>query len=141
MMISQTAEYALRAVVTLAAVHGEALGTPGVAATARVPAGYLAKVLRMLARADLVVSAPGRGGGFRLTREPQDITVLDVVDAVDPIRRIETCPLGLESHGTTLCPLHRRLDETAAQVRQAYGSATIADLLAERGGVSPLCER
>lgn len=139
MMISQTAEYALRAVVWLAAGRDEAMGAARIAAAVKVPPGYLAKVLQTLARAGIVQSAPGRSGGFRLTRPPESITVLEVVDAVDPVRRIETCPLGIPSHGSRLCPLHRRLDDAARSVREAFAGSTIRDLLLEETDSPPLC--
>lgn len=139
-MISQTAEYALRAIVWLASNPERALGTPQIAAAVKVPPGYLAKVMQRLARAGLVVSSPGRLGGFRTTRDAAEISVFDVVNAVDPIRRIHTCPLGLKSHGDRLCPLHRRLDEAAEAVEAAFAGATIADLLREETTSPPLCE-
>jgi Rrf2 family protein len=139
-MISQTAEYALRAVVWLASHPEGPQSTPRIAQSARVPSGYLPKVIQMLARAGLVVSSPGRGGGIRLTRTPEEISVLDVVDAVDPIPRILECPLGLKSHGRTLCPLHRRLDEAAMQVREALAQSSIAELVSEETDSPPLCE-
>lgn len=139
-MISQTAEYALRAVVLLGARPDVAMGTPEIARSAKVPPGYLSKVLQMLSRSGLVASAPGRGGGFRLTRPAGEITVLDVVEAVDPIKRITECPLGLAGHGRTLCPLHRHLDEAARLTQEAFAAATIADLLSEETGSPPLCE-
>lgn len=139
-MISQTAEYALRAVVWLASSPERAHGTPQIAAAVKVPAGYLAKVMQRLARAGLVVSSAGRLGGFRIARPAGEISVFDVVNAVDPIRRIHNCPLGLASHGNRLCPLHRRLDEAAGAVETAFSGATIADLLSEETTSPPLCE-
>lgn len=62
-----------------------------------------------------------------LTRTPEELSVYDVVQAVSPMTRIRECPLGLDSHGTNLCPLHRRLDEAAAMVEQAFRDSTIAD--------------
>ncbi|MGD8395635.1 MAG: Rrf2 family transcriptional regulator [Candidatus Eiseniibacteriota bacterium] len=140
-MISQTAEYALRAVVWLASHPDAALGTAQIARAARVPAGYLSKVLQALARSGLVSSTPGRGGGFRLARPSEQISVLDVVEAVDPIQRIQQCPLGLERHGRDLCPLHRRLDDAARQIQEAFADASIADLISEETASPPLCER
>ncbi len=139
-MISQTAEYALRAVVWLASASDAPHGTPEIARVSQVPAGYLAKVLQKLARAGLVTSAPGRGGGFRIARPPAEISVLDVVNAVDPIRRIHSCPLGLTSHGTTLCPLHRRLDMAAEAMEIAFAGSSIEDLLREETTSPPLCD-
>ncbi|NUQ01687.1 MAG: Rrf2 family transcriptional regulator, partial [Armatimonadetes bacterium] len=94
-MISQTAEYALRAIVCLAAQPEGRLTTPQIAGATRVPAGYLSKVLQLLGRAGLVRSQRGLGGGFVLARPAELISVLDVVNAVDPIQRITGCPLEL----------------------------------------------
>lgn len=128
-MISQSTEYALRAVVWLATHPDAQLSTARIAEVTRVPAGYLSKVLQGLARGGIVVSNPGRAGGFRLTRPPEEITILDVVNAVDPIPRIRRCPLDLESHGQELCPLHQRLDGVLASVESAFAETTIADLV------------
>jgi Rrf2 family protein len=139
-MFSQTTEYALRAIVWLAAHSPEPQKTQDIAAATRVPAGYLSKVLQALGRARLVRSQRGLYGGFALTRPAEKIRVLEVVNAVDPIRRIETCPLGLQSHGKSLCALHRRLDDAIAHIEQAFSRSTIADLLAEPAASPPLCE-
>jgi DNA-binding IscR family transcriptional regulator len=64
-----------------------------------------------------------------------------VVHAVDPLPRIHTCPLHLQSHGVKLCALHRRLDDAFALVEKAFRSSTIADLLADSGPSKSLCER
>lgn len=138
-MISPTAEYALRAIVALGQQRGEPLTTPRIAALTRVPAGYLAKVLQILGRAGLVISRRGLGGGFVLSRSADEISVLEVVNAVDPIARIETCPLKIPGHGTNLCPLHHRLDEAIATVERSFAETMIGDLLAEPGRSSPLC--
>ena len=140
MTISQTAEYALRAVIWLARDPDKPLGTPRIARATRVSAGYLSRVLQALARAGLVESHPGRTGGFRLMRPPQEISVLEVVNAVDPIERIASCPLGLKSHRGHLCPLHRRLDDAVAMVQRAYADTTIAEIVADASPVTALCE-
>ena len=141
-MFSQTAEYALRAVVYLASQGGAAQTTQQIAEATRVPAGYLAKVMQGLSRAGLVYSQRGLHGGFTLTRPAEELTVLDVIEAVDPIRRIRSCPLGIKGH-VNLCPLHRRLDQAVALVEDALQRSTIAELLAEpergRGIPMPLC--
>jgi Rrf2 family protein len=105
-----------------------------------VPEGYLAKVLRNLALAELVRSQRGPQGGSVLTRAIREITVLDVVQAVDPIKRITTCPLGIKSHGVHLCPLHRRLDQAIAMVEDTFRKTTIAELIAGPASTLPLCD-
>ena len=140
MTISQSAEYALRAVVWLAVHHDTTLSTPHIARRTKVPPGYLSKVLQTLSRAGLVKSNPGRAGGFRLNQPPEQTRVIDVVNAVDPVKRMRRCPLGLKSHRHRLCPLHRRLDEAAAAVQRAFGETTIAEILAEGEPVKALRE-
>ncbi len=139
-MFSQTAEYALRAVVSLAQKHPEALTTRQIADLTRVPAGYLSKVLQALGRADVLQSQRGLGGGWSLAIKPNKLTILRVINAVDPLQRIDTCPLGLKSHGTRLCPLHRKLDDALASIERAFGDTTIDELLREPTRSTPLCE-
>ncbi len=139
-LFSQTTEYALRAVVCLAAHPHEPQTTVQIADTTRVPAGYLSKVLQALGRANLVTSQRGLYGGFTLTRPPEEISLLEVINAVDPISRIATCPLGLQAHGTELCALHRRLDDAIAHIQDVFTKSTLADLLTEPSGSQPLCD-
>ena len=105
------------------------LGVQSIAAGTQVPASYLSKVLQGLSRSGLVASRRGVGGGFTLTRGPADITVLDVINAVDPIHRIKGCPLGLKSHQHQLCAMHARLDEAARLVEESLRGSTIEELL------------
>ena len=141
-MFSRTTEYALRAVVYLASQSGEARTIGQIAEATRVVPDYLSKVMQNLRRAGLVHSQRGLHGGFTLGVPPDELTVYDVVQAVDPIRRIEKCPLGIKDH-INLCPLHRRLDEAMDMVERALKASTIAELLVEparaRGIPIPLC--
>ncbi len=138
-VISQTAEYALRAMICLAADPKRSFTTQQIADATRVPAGYLSKVLQTLGRGGLVVSQRGLGGGFALGADPKGVSVLDVINAVDPIRRIRSCPLHLKAHGTELCPLHRRLDDAMADAEKAFGVTTLAELLQQSATSRPLC--
>ena len=128
-MISQTAEYALRAIITMARNPEAAQVTQQIADAAHIPAGYLSKVLQSLGRAGLVSSHRGLGGGFTLTKKPAEMTVYEIVQAVDPLQRVRTCPLKLEEHAHKLCPLHQRLDEAMAQVEKSFRETTVAELL------------
>lgn len=127
-MISQTAEYALRAVVYLATQQSPRTTTE-IAASTRMPAGYLAKILQNLSRAGIVKSQRGINGGYTLAFKPSELSILAVINAVDPIQRFTECPLGLPEHAPELCPLHRRLDQAAAMVEQAFGETQVAELL------------
>jgi Rrf2 family protein len=137
-MFSQTVEYALRAVVYLAG-HEGAQTTLQIAAVTKVPAAYLAKVLQNLSRAEIVRSQRGLHGGFSLSRPSTDLTIWEIVQAVEPIRRIRECPLDLDAHGTVLCPLHKKMDDALAHIEHALVSSTIADILSEPTPSKPLC--
>lgn len=127
-MLSQTTEYALRAVMHLSTLPREQAATSQVIADhTQVPKGYLSKVLRDLVVAGVVTSVRGPSGGFILARPPEAITILDVVNAVDPIKRIDKCPLGNPAH-VNLCPLHRRLDQAIASVERGFRETTLDDL-------------
>ncbi len=136
-MISQTTEYALRAIVWLAARPGESIGTGDIAKATRVPPGYLSKVLQMLANGGFVVSQPGRNGGFQLNRAPENLSILEVINAISPIQRINGCPLDKKGH-ESLCPLHRAIDEAAEFVERRFEGMTIAALLKSAPGCGAL---
>lgn len=138
-MFSQTVEYALRAVVYLASHAPEPQTTDQIATATKVPKAYLSKVLQELGRAGIVHSQRGLGGGMKLSRAPDEVTILQVVNAVEPIKRIHTCPLKLAAHGAHLCPLHRRMDQALGLVEQALGESTLAEVLAEPTPSKPLC--
>src|SRR5687768_4140543 len=137
-MFSQTSEYALRVVVYLASLGGAPATIAQIAAASRIPAGYLAKVLLSLSRAGMVKTQRGLHGGSVLARPAAQISVYDVIQAVDPIKRITSCPLGLKSHGVNLCPLHRRLDNAIESVEIAFRASSIAELVAEPTSSTPL---
>lgn len=138
-MLSQTAEYALRAIVFLADHVGEPTTTETIAEGTRVPVGYLAKIMQGLSKAGLVKSQRGLYGGFELARAPKELTVYDVVQAIDPIVRITSCPLGLEGHGSNLCPLHRGLDNAMGAVEMTFKRMTVHQLLNAPQSNRPLC--
>lgn len=138
-MLSHTVEYALRAATFLATVPRQSRTVDQIAAVTHVPVAYLSKVLQQLVREKIVISRRGTGGGFTLARPPGKVRILEIVQAVDPIRRITTCPLGLPAHGTKLCPLHRRLDDALAEMERAFAATTLAEILAEPTKSVPLC--
>ncbi|MBA4016875.1 MAG: transcriptional regulator [Pirellula sp.] len=139
-MFSQTVEYALRAIVYLAGDPDAARTSGQISEITKVPQAYLSKVLKGLSESGLLSSQRGVGGGFILARKPTELTILEVVNAVDPIRRIRTCPLGISTHGSRLCPLHRRLDDALKSVEEAFGKTTLAEVLADPNPSVPLCE-
>ena len=138
-MFSTTLEYALRAVTWLAARPGEGMTAGRIAEATQVPEDYLSKVLQQLVRGEVLLSQRGRHGGFQLARPAAEISMLAVVNAVEPIRRIDTCPLRLRELGMVLCPLHRRLDNAYAMVEKAFAETTLLELVEDNKKRQSLC--
>lgn len=138
-MLSQTVEYALRAMTHLAGLSaGSALNSESIAAQTKVPQGYLSKILRDLVVADLITSQRGPNGGFALARPADRISMLDVINAVDPMQRITRCPLGNPAH-FDLCPLHRRIDDAMAMIEREFNRTTLAEVIESGGKPGPQC--
>jgi len=140
MALTQTAEYALRAVVWLAQNPGQPQTTQQIADATQVPPSYLPKVFQPLVRSGLVNGQRGLRGGYSLRKEPCEITLLEVVNQVDPIQRIDSCPLALAGHRGRLCPLHGLLSRILAAEEKALREACIGDLIDRPGQLAPLCD-
>ena len=133
-MISTTAEYALRIMIVLAEAEGVPTTSEKIARLTNVPADYAVKVLQMLAREKLVRAQRGRGGGFRLLSDPKHTSLLDVVNAIEPLERITSCPLGRDEHQDELCALHRCLDDIARRLQESLQEMTLASVIDGQGG-------
>ncbi len=130
-MLSQTAEYALRATVHLAAEPLISCTAIDIAHGVRAPLGYLTKVLARLARAGLVVGRRGRHGGFMLARPARSISMFDVIAASDPPASPPRCPFD---HDAQLgCPLYLRLGQALALEQRFYRTVTLQHLLSGQG--------
>jgi len=141
-MMSTTAEYALRIMIALAEAvdrNGGVLTATDVARVTQVPADYAVKVLQALGRAKLVRGQRGRGGGFRLLCDPRRTSLLDVLNAIDPLPRIKVCPLDRMEHKTHLCPLHSEMDHIMELMEKRLGDMSIRSVIdGAPGGV--LCK-
>ena len=138
-MISKTAEYALLAVTCMATDPERPASADTLAEQTKVPRRYLTRVMQDLAAAGLVTSRSGPGGGYLLARATDELTILDVINAVAPLERITACPLGLKSH-TSLCPLHSELDKAYAATQAAFSAVTLKQLVESTSPIVPLCE-
>jgi Rrf2 family protein len=138
-MLSSTAEYALRIMIALTEGMGGPLTSERIAKTTQVPTDYAVKVLQMLGRARLVRAQRGRGGGFQLSCDPTKTSLLDVVNAIDPLQRIDSCPLSKVEHRGELCPLHKRIDEVTGLLESSFAKMTLMSVVEESPG-STLCQ-
>src|SRR3954467_7680109 len=129
MLLSQTTEYAMRAVLFIAARHPAHVRAADLAAALELPPNYLAKTLGQLARAGLLVSTRGSTGGFRLSRAPAEIQLGEVMRAFEP-NEPRRCLLGLGPCGHNPdCLVHKRWLPSAQMIEGFFDSTTIADLV------------
>ncbi|MEO3746535.1 Rrf2 family transcriptional regulator [Plantactinospora sp. B5E13] len=135
MKMSGGVEWALHCCVVLTAAPGP-VPAARLAALHDVSASYLAKQLQGLSRAGLIQSVQGQAGGYLLTRPPDEITVLDVVEAVDGPRPAFVCteirqrgPLAAPAEACLVpCAISRAMHAADAAWRAALRAVTIADL-------------
>jgi Rrf2 family transcriptional regulator, iron-sulfur cluster assembly transcription factor len=132
MLFSRSAEYAIRALVQLAELDDtdHYAMVKSVAAQTGIPSHFLAKILQIVARQGLLISSKGPTGGFRLSRPPVEISLLDIVDSIDGLGQYERCLAGHE-HCTdpTLCALHDSSEELRSRIMDYLERTSLADLV------------
>jgi Rrf2 family protein len=139
MRLSEGVEWGLHCCVVLAVLpDGAALSTGRLAEFHGVPIAYLAKHLQSMSRAGILVAGTGPRGGYRLARPPADISVLDVLEALDGDEPAFQC-LEIRRRGPTavpareyrtMCGIHRVMVDADAAWRAELAHASIADLAA-----------
>ena len=139
MRLSEGVEWGLHCCVVLAVLpDGAALSTGRLAEFHGVPIAYLAKHLQSMSRAGILVAGTGPRGGYRLARPPADISVLDVLEALDGDEPAFQC-LEIRRRGPTavpareyrtMCGIHRVMVDADAAWRAELARASIADLAA-----------
>lgn len=132
MFISQTMDYAMRSLVTLAR-SSKPVTITELAKLTFVSRPYLAKTLQQLTHAGFIRSLRGKFGGFELAMPPAEISLHDVMLVIDPIQRITHCPLHLPEHAGKLCPMHQALDDSLATIECKLRVTTLAQLVEEGG--------
>jgi Rrf2 family protein len=128
--LTKRGDYAVRAMLALTRGNGNGLlSARRIADAMAIPVRFLPQVLADLQRSGLVEAAPGRSGGYRLARDPADITLLTVIEAVEGESRRRTCvlrggPCGLDGH----CDVHDVFFRGQEALLATLAGATLADL-------------
>jgi Rrf2 family protein len=131
-VISKSGIHAIRAITVLAGlVDGEYRGAAAIARATGSPANYLSKLLHQMSRAGIILSQKGQGGGFRLPRPPEEMTVFEVVEAIDDMRAWTRCIFGNPECSDTLpCGMHERWQPVRDAFLTMLKTTTIADVVA-----------
>lgn len=141
MQLSQSVAYAVQALMELAVYSGGSpISCSRLARQGHMPERFLLEVLRHLARQGIVESARGGGGGFVLARPLEELSLLEVIEAIDG-------PLGASVPGKADFPngagerLEKAMRQLAEQARQHLGQIRLAEVVASGGARHVLAGR
>lgn len=135
MEISRQADYAIRAIMDLAVMpHGTLVQTREIASRQNIPEKYLPTIVRTLARAGLLRTLRGSHGGVSLARPAMEITLRDVVEAIDGPVLLNRCMIrpgecGGDGH-ETLCALHEFWERLVQDIHDDLDAVNFGDLAA-----------
>ena len=128
MRVSDAASLAIHAVKALAESPETAVTVSSIAEKLNVSEAHLAKVLQRLTRAKMVSANRGPGGGFKLTRDPANLTLLDVYEAIEGPLEVNGCLLGEPACGSGLCMLATLMRSTQTDLRNYFKGITFAQI-------------
>ena len=140
-MLSNTCKYAIRALIYLGKYHvdGEKIGIKKISGDLDIPTPFLGKILQNLVKQKILVSTKGPNGGFGLGKQPQDISLYDIVKAIDGEDFFTNCLISLEpcsSHnkkGKT-CAVHNAFSEVRGKLMEFYSQTTIETIISDMDG-------
>ena len=146
MFITRKADYAVRCVLFLSMEPDRTVSTAGVSGQMLVPRTFLAKILQQLTKKGIVQSVQGVTGGFRLARSPEEINLLEVIEAIQGISAANAC--AVDERACSLsgkCAVHPVWVELRKVVEERLSNETFA-MMVERArkdkkGIAGLAEK
>lgn len=133
MRITQEADYALR-IVALLATHQSVVDANTIADEAGITQGFALKILRKLSLGEIVCSQKGASGGYKLVREPDSITLKDVIELIDGEIAISKCLseehiCSKQGINKSACKIHLIFDAINRDIVERLGDITIASVI------------
>lgn len=138
MKLTTKSRYAIRALADLAEQpRGKAIPLEAIAERQCVKLKYLEQIFLKLRKAQLIEGKKGPGGGYMLAKEPQRVTLGDIVEAVGESTAPVLCAVGTNDtycSGTNDCPLQPHWVELKKQIDAFFNGHTLADVMRKKGG-------
>jgi Rrf2 family protein len=130
MQVTRAGEYGVLGLLNLARrPPGQVVMIDDISRQENIPRSFLAKVFQNLVKAGLIRSTRGAGGGFLLVKKPEDVTVLEVIEAIEGKIALQRCledvPDCENSRGCVLCHLFGQAQD---RVKEVFARTTLADL-------------
>lgn len=130
-MFSASCHYGLQAMfyIALHSAQDKNVELSEIAETQNIPKHFLSKILQLLVKNKLLISMRGPNGGFRLSRDPEKICLLDVVEAIDGLDIFNQCGIGFrECDDTSPCPIHEEYKNSRETVFNLFKNKTLCGL-------------
>jgi Rrf2 family protein len=131
-MLSNTSKYAIRAMIYLALnVEKEnKIGIKKISGELNIPSPFLAKILQVLAKRKLLLSTKGPNGGFGLARDPQKITLYEIVTTIDGNDIFDKCLISLRScyEESLPCPVHDKFEPIRLEIKKMFQQQDLGNL-------------
>ena len=139
MIYSKPCMHGMRAMIHIATCSSD---TPvrgeDIARDAGLPQPFLSKILKTLASKGILHSVRGPGGGFRLARPAGEVTLLDVVEAIDGTSQFDGCALGWKAcDDGDPCPLHNSWKQIRSDLKAYLARTTVAELALHESSHKP----
>jgi Rrf2 family protein len=132
--LSRRGDYVIRAAIYLARNHdghGAYSKIREVTEAMELPKSYTPQLLGVLGKAGLAEAKAGRVGGYRLTRPPEEISVLEVIEAAEGYLSSRRCPMrGGPCHWDNVCALHPTWVKASEAIRSILAQTTLAEVAA-----------
>ena len=132
MLFSKSFGYALRGILYIALMQDEKkwIQVDEVANRLGVPRYFMGKIMKRLAKEQLLVSSKGPYGGFTLHEDTLSTSIYDVVEVTDGLLSFKTCVLRMqECNAENPCPMHSKIEEVKMDLKSMLESTSIGDLL------------
>lgn len=131
--LSRMADYGVVLLSTMARQQGARYAAPELALRTTLPAPTVSKILKLLAKAEIVSATRGAQGGYALARPPSAITVAEIITAFDGPVALTACVGGSDDSCAveSLCPMAGGWNRINMAVKKALDSVSLADLIAE----------
>ena len=128
-LYSKGCEYAIKALLHMKE-QGKNYGARAICRKARIPESFSRKVFQSLVRGDFLEAISGPGGGYRLKNHPKEISILDIVKAVDGEKAYDQCVMGLSKcQNSNPCVLHESWQNTKKKLTSELGTKYLQDLM------------
>lgn len=128
-MFSKSCEYGLQAIIYIAlnAKDNKKVGLKEIAEQQEIPTQYLSKILQQLVKHKILDSMKGPNGGFFFKKDPEKLTLLEIVTILDGTDLFDQCGIGLKKcSDKDPCPIHHEFKKVKAQIKKILEEKSIS---------------